>query len=110
MIAYDPVANTWTTTTTTGAPSGRAGTAVWTGSRMIVWGGFNGSYLNDGGQYDPMANTWTATTTAGAPSARRGHSAVWTGTRMIVWGGEDNGSVLVDDGGQWATVSLYRKN
>jgi hypothetical protein len=38
---------------TTGAPSGRNGhTAAWTGSRMIVWGGYNGSgYLNDGGQW-----------------------------------------------------------
>ena len=32
--------DTWTATTTTGAPDGRADhTAVWTGSEMIVWGG-----------------------------------------------------------------------
>jgi N-acetylneuraminic acid mutarotase len=49
---YDPVGDSWTATTTTGAPSGRAyHTAVWTGSRMIVWGGYNGVVLNDGGQW-----------------------------------------------------------
>src|ERR1019366_981718 len=91
----------WTVTTTTGAPSGRYWhTAVWTGSRMIVWGGYRDVSLNDGGQYDPVANTWTATTTTGAPSVREFHTAVWTGSRMIVWGGE-NGSVYLNDGGQY---------
>jgi hypothetical protein len=53
---YDPVANTWTATTTTGAPSGRYyHTAVWTGSRMIVWGGFNSAYLKDGGQWEAVS-------------------------------------------------------
>jgi hypothetical protein len=33
----------------------------------------------------------------------------WTGSRMIVWGGSD-GSVSLNDGGQWPPVSLYRKN
>jgi hypothetical protein len=95
----------WTATTTTGAPSGRINhTAVWTGSRMIVWGGWNGSvYLNDGGQYDPVANTWTATTTTAAPSVRIYHTAVWTDSRMIVWGGW-NGSVPLNDGGQYDPV------
>jgi N-acetylneuraminic acid mutarotase len=107
---YDPVANAWTATTTTGAPSGRQShTAVWTNSRMIVWGGITTVYLNDGGQYDPVTNAWTATTTTGAPSGRHDHTAVWTGSRMIVWGGY-NGSVPLNDGGQWQTVSLYMKN
>jgi hypothetical protein len=115
---YTEIASThihyWTATTTTGAPSARAGhTAVWTGSRMIVWGGTGisaGGFLNDGGQYDPVADTWMATTTTGAPSARVGHTAVWTGSRMIVWGGLGNSVPYLNDGGQWAAVSLYVKN
>jgi N-acetylneuraminic acid mutarotase len=100
---YDPVANVWTATTTTSAPSARAyDTAVWTGSRMIVWGGFGGADLNDGGQYDPVANAWTATTTAGAPLVRGYHTAVWTGSRMIVWGGYNGASL--NDGGQYDPV------
>ena len=41
---YNPAGNSWTATSTTGAPAAaREHTAVWTGSEMIVWGGFNGS-------------------------------------------------------------------
>src|ERR1017187_1292513 len=96
----------WTATTTAGAPSVRElHTAVWTGSRMIVWGGANGSApLNDGGQYDPVGNVWTATTTAGAPSGRYNHKAVWTGSKMIVWGG-GGGSVPLNDGRQYDPVA-----
>src|SRR5205823_10998772 len=39
---YNPSTDSWTTTSTTNAPDGRHNhTAVWTGSEMIVWGGFN---------------------------------------------------------------------
>jgi hypothetical protein len=74
----------------------RAGrpTAVWTGTRMIVWGGsiydmYAGSYTetNTGRIYDPATDSWKATSTTGAPPAASGHTAVWTGSRMIVWGG-----------------------
>ena len=41
---YNPAANSWTAVPTTGAPAARyRHTAVWTGSEMIVWGGYNGS-------------------------------------------------------------------
>jgi N-acetylneuraminic acid mutarotase len=80
--------DTWTVTSTTGAPAIRYyHTAVWTGSEMIVWGGFNGSNLNSGGRYDPSTDSWTATSTTNAPTARLVHTAVWTGNEMIVWGG-----------------------
>lgn len=58
-------------------------TAVWTGSEMIVWGG----YTNRGARYNPAIDTWFATSTVGAPVKRINHTAVWTGTEMIVWGG-----------------------
>ena len=59
--AFDPLAsqvtaaaNSWTATTTTSAPSGRElHTAVWTGTQMIVWGGYNAGYLNTGRRYTP---------------------------------------------------------
>src|SRR5262249_19725959 len=39
----------WTRISTTGAPAGRQyHTAVWTGSEMIVWGGYNSSALKTG--------------------------------------------------------------
>jgi hypothetical protein len=82
---YDPSTDSWATTSTTGAPTPRGGhTAVWTGSRMIIWGG---SPTNTGGIYDLGTDTWTPTSTTGAPTARSVHTAVWTGSEMIIWGG-----------------------
>ncbi len=96
--------DTWTATSTTNAPTARIQhTAVWTGSEMIVWGGFRDfpvTRLNSGGRYDPITDTWTATSTINAPSARERHTAVWTGTEMIVWGG-DNFSGYLDTGGRY---------
>ena len=44
----------WTATSTTDAPAGRSShTAVWTGSDVIVWGGYDGASLNTGGRYNP---------------------------------------------------------
>src|SRR5881628_2871577 len=67
---------------------------------MIVWGGFNGSYLNTGGRYNPGTDSWTATSTTSAPAARQQHTAVWTGSEMIVWGGTD-GSSFFNTGGRY---------
>jgi N-acetylneuraminic acid mutarotase len=101
---YDPVNDTWSATSTVNAPTQRFGhTAVWTGQRMVVWGGANGPTLQVfGGRYDPVADTWAATSSVNQPFVRRGHSAIWTGSRMIVWGGE-NGSPL-NSGGRYDPV------
>ncbi|MFQ3638679.1 MAG: hypothetical protein SNJ62_01535 [Chloracidobacterium sp.] len=94
---YNPVTNAWTPTRTDptssggadGAPSGRFDhTAVWTGDRMIVWGGATtaAQAFNSGALYNPATDTWAATAATGAPTSRSGHTAVWTGREMIVWG------------------------
>ncbi len=74
---------------------------MWTGSKMIVWGGSPdpSSFFNTGGLYDPTGNFWLATSTAGAPTNRYYHTAVWTGSKMIVWGGFDGSNV--NSGGQY---------
>ena len=92
---YNPSTNSWTATSTTNAPTARAGhTAVWTASEMIVWGGSGVNFFNTGGRYNPSTNSWTATSTADAPTGRTSHTAVWTGTEMIVWGGGGFGLAL----------------
>ena len=51
---YNPSTDSWTATSTTNAPDGKSyHTAVWTGTQMIVWGGYdNGAnVLNTGGRY-----------------------------------------------------------
>jgi len=90
---YNPATDTWTPISTINAPTGRLQcAAVWTGSEMIVWGGFGGpfggaSYFNTGGRYNPDTNGWTATTTNDAPIARAAPRVIWTGGEMILWGG-----------------------
>jgi len=82
--------------TRVGPPEARSShTAVWTGTRMIIWGGWSGSScLNTGGRYNPSTNSWTPTSTTGAPAGRYNHTALWTGSQMIVWGGYDGGGHL----------------
>lgn len=92
---YDAGNDSWTATSTASPPTGRLFfTAVWTGSKMVVWGGCQDAncqsimFANTGGLYDPGLNSWTATATSGAPTPRGRHTAVWTGAEMIVWGGD----------------------
>src|SRR6266542_1651940 len=80
----------WAATSTINAPTAREWyTTVWTGTEMIVWGGWGAGYLNTGGKYNPSTDSWTATSTTNAPAARSTHAAVWTGSEMIIWGGLD---------------------
>ena len=67
---------------------------------MIVWGGFNGAYLNTGARYNPSMDSWTATSTTNAPQGRYEHTAVWSGSEMIVWGGFFRGDPL-NNGGKY---------
>ena len=72
---YDPSTDSWTATTTMRAPTGREfPTAVWTGSEMIVWGGYSydgvDHFWNTGGRYNPGTDSWVATSTTNAPDGR----------------------------------------
>jgi len=94
---FDPVTEAWTLTSSINAPEARyRQTAVWTGSRMIIWGGaVSGGNTDTGGIYDPAGNTWISTSSTEPPLARIDHSAVWTGSYMIIWGGGfSNGGLL----------------
>ncbi|HEU5182289.1 MAG TPA: hypothetical protein VFW45_16000, partial [Candidatus Polarisedimenticolia bacterium] len=99
---YDPIADSWTATTLSGAPTPRyLQTTVWTGSRMVVWGGYDQSAaLASGGRYDPATNTWDAMSASGAPAARYNHGAVMAAGSMVLWGGE-NGTTQFGDGGRY---------
>ena len=79
---YNPTSDTWVPTSTSNAPPGLAQhTAIWTGSLMIVWGGFDQvTVSNAGGRYNPATNSWTAVSTTNAPTARSSHTAIWTGS------------------------------
>ena len=93
---YSPATNAWTPMAAfpeTRGGGGRDGfSSVWTGGKMMVWGGHtrnatcNPCSLEDGAIYDLAGNTWTLMS-PGPLSGRGGHRAVWTGQEMLVWGG-----------------------
>src|SRR5207237_5758544 len=63
--------DTWATTSK--SPSGRYNhTAVWTGTEMIVWGGYDGfvGFVNAGGRYNTGNDTWTTSSTTNHPGRR----------------------------------------
>jgi N-acetylneuraminic acid mutarotase len=104
QLLFDGAGNptAWQNISVLNAPSARSGhTAIWTGSRLIIWGGANTStHLSDGAIYNPAADTWIPIPQSNGPSARTSHSANWTGTEMIVWGG-------VGAAGSLATGAAY---
>lgn len=104
--AYDAAKKMWKPISTIGAPTARhSHSAVWTGSKMIVWGGYGESSLSaDGALYDPDLDTWKPMSTANQPAPRTQHSAVWTGSSLIVWGGSP-GSQATATGGVYDPVA-----
>ncbi|MBL8722272.1 MAG: hypothetical protein JNL79_40195 [Myxococcales bacterium] len=87
--------------------------AVWTGTEMIIWGGY-GTYVSpsyskkNGASYNVLADTWKLIDSTSLPTAlstgygRYDHSAVWTGSAMVVWGGYDYyTSTYKADGGSY---------
>lgn len=65
-------------------------TAVWTGERILLWGGGFSYRASDGSTHSGVAVDLEGTITplADAPIERRGwHTTVWTGAEMIIWGG-----------------------
>ncbi len=90
---YTPATDSWAATSTgTNCPSGRyTHTAVWTGTRMVIWGGRASSYttgFDTGGRYSPATNLWSPVSIPSGIGGRYGHTAVWTGAEMIIFGGQ----------------------
>ena len=98
--------NQWIALNSVTPPAARAAhSAVWTGSKMIIWGGQNAAGVRaDGAALDPLTGVWTPIQTVGAPPARFGHTANWNGTRMVLWGGT-NGTTYYKDGYSYDPVT-----
>ena len=68
---------------------GRLGpSAVWTGTEMIVWGGYARSedvgQASAGAAYNPATRIWR-TIAPSPPGVQGGAAVVWTGDEMVVW-------------------------
>lgn len=95
-VAFDPATETWRVIS--GLPDVHDAAAyVWTGSRLIAWGG--GERGKDsartGAAYDPETDRWTRI--ADSPIGLNAASAVWTGKLVLVFGS------LLDNGNHAAT-------
>jgi hypothetical protein len=90
--AYDPATRMWRTIAEAPIELRDGSVAVWTGSRIFVWGG--GERLDpatDGALYDPLADAWSLISPS--PIALNQASGVWTGSEVIVFGSLlDNGN------------------
>ena len=91
--AYDPSTNSWRMLPPAPLPPTADASAIWTGSEMVVFGGYDDESLgafqvtNAAAAYDPSTNRWR--TLPPAPlSPRAGAIALWTGKNVIVLGGQ----------------------
>lgn len=65
-------------------------TVIWTGKKLIVWGGVDNTNNKAlGAIFDPATKSWSRmnSESAYAPLRLGGHSAIWTGNTMVIWGG-----------------------
>ena len=91
--AYEPGSDSWRPVSAScAAPMQDGHSAIWTGDRMIIWGGTQ--LPHPGYAYEPATDRWyVLPTTSIEPRAlnlysrRFGHTAIWSGSEMIVWGG-----------------------
>ena len=92
---YDPAAKKWSAMSTAGAPTARrAPYGVWTGTRVLFWGGTTATHLPVGGAYlyDPVGDAWSAASVTNEPVAPLNPTVGWTGSALLVYGGRSGGT------------------
>jgi N-acetylneuraminic acid mutarotase len=101
----DGFEGSWQPLPTAGAPTARRDVqSVWTDDGWFLWGGYDGSYPENGALYDHSTQTWNAIAFIGL-AGRRNATAVWTGTEVILFGGR-NGSGALRDGVRYNPKTL----
>lgn len=102
---YNPVADVWSAMWTTGQPAGSSGhVSVWTGSRLVVWGGQFAAVLNSGGIYDPSVDPSTGVAPLPAISAiTPADGPIAGGTAITITGSNFRPEATVLIGGKPAT-------
>jgi hypothetical protein len=86
---YDAATDAWKIIDGAPIAGRRSAKAVWTGSRVLIWGGVDDEDrgLHDGALLDPSSGEWATMAQAPEQVSASGSAAVWTGTEMLVWGG-----------------------
>ncbi|MHB1126948.1 MAG: RCC1 domain-containing protein [Bacillota bacterium] len=94
VYEYDIASNQWTTITTSSGPGSRYSHIMeFVGGRLLVFGGYNGSYLNELWEFNLSTQSWTSRATG--PGGRINHASAVLNGKMYVLGGY-NGSTLND--------------
>ncbi|WP_437946318.1 hypothetical protein WME98_36580 [Sorangium sp. So ce296] len=108
--AYDPAARTWRAMSTTNAPTARRSPiAVWTGTRLLIWGGAaGGAPVGGGALYDPVADAWSPVSSVGAAPARDGVAWAWSGAELYLFGGRAGDSTTGDGYAYNPTTDAWR--
>ncbi|WP_198287055.1 hypothetical protein [Frankia sp. QA3] len=112
-LAFDVASQTWSKLPQAPIESRDGAVAVWTGDRLLIWGGTVGAAPNtgtpsriraDGAGYDPATGTWEVLPPAPGGGSLVPVAAVWSGERMVVWAraqddssGPESGRTLVFD-------------
>ena len=107
-----PVTSGMVPMTMIGAPLARSNhSAIWTGDKMIIWGGVNSQrqLYSDGYTFDPVADIWEPISSVNSPSPRELHAAVWTGNEMLIIAGRGSAGALSDAHAYDPTSNSWRQ-
>jgi len=95
---FDPGTGIWSPVKDGQPPARARHAAEWTGTEMIIWGGYDLlGPAQIGARYKPKIE-WSFMTTEAAPELRQYHTAVWITPRLIVWGGQNVGGSYLNSG------------
>jgi len=106
-LAFDVATQTWSVLPAAPIESRDGAVAVWTGDRLIIWGGLLGEVpstgtparvRSDGAAYAPATRTWELLPAAPGDGNLVPQHAVWSGGRMIVWARERGESSALEGG------------
>jgi N-acetylneuraminic acid mutarotase len=92
---YDPAANSWKVMSIEQAPSARrAPRGIWTGSRVMFWGGWlkTGIPEDKAFLYDPNNDKWSQTSNSSAPPKLMETATGFSGSSFFVYAGRPNGA------------------
>jgi hypothetical protein len=107
---FEPGTGTWASVTSAGAPSPRMDAiGAWTGSEVIVWGGWRGSEcLTDGAIYDPSQDRWRPMASNDALRCAVPGLSAWGEGRLLVYaspGTSPHGGIYDPGTDTWAPMS-----
>jgi len=108
--AYVPATGAWVPVPAAPIPARAGAEAVWTGSRLLVTGGYHegdDTDRTDGAAFDPVAGAWSAIAARPAPGSCADDvscTGLWTGTLALF---PSSGLAYDPAAGRWSAMSPY---